>query len=125
MKAGQGVFYVKNTDKKSKHYGEYMLLGSYAYTERKNISNSFHLGQGLVGQCALEKKSILLTNVPNDYIQIQSGLGESKPLTILVMPIIFEEEVIAVIELASFTICLHRVQQDLLESNLHSFGCNY
>ena len=70
VEAGQGVFYVKNSDGKSMHYGEYMPLGSYAYTERENLSGSFRKGQGLVGQCALEKEVILLTNIPSDYVII-------------------------------------------------------
>ncbi len=78
------------------------LLASYAYKERKNIDNRFKLGEGLVGQCALEKEKILLTNVPNDYIKITSGLGEAKPLNIIVLPIVFEGQVKAVMELASF-----------------------
>ena len=59
-------------------------------------------GEGLVGQCALEKESILLTNVPTDYIHISSGLGEAPPLNIIVLPVLFEGQVKAVIELASF-----------------------
>src|SRR5262249_46768898 len=78
------------------------LTSSYAYRERKNVSNRFRLGEGLVGQCALEKKTILLTRVPVDYIQISSGLGEASPLNIIVLPVLFEGEVKAVIELASF-----------------------
>ena len=62
------------------------LLASYAYKERKNIDNRFKLGEGLVGQCALEKEKILLTDVPSDYIKITSGLGEAKPLNIIVLP---------------------------------------
>jgi signal transduction histidine kinase/HAMP domain-containing protein/DNA-binding response OmpR family regulator len=78
------------------------LTASYAYRERKNVSNAFHLGEGLVGQCALEKQVILLTKVPPDYVQISSGLGEAPPLSIIVLPVLFEGEVKAVIELASF-----------------------
>ena len=78
------------------------LLGSYAYRERKGVANQFRSGEGLVGQCALEKERILVTNVPQDYIQINSGLGESKPHNIVVLPVLFEGEVKAVIELASF-----------------------
>ncbi|MBD2410460.1 hypothetical protein FACHB389_26615 [Nostoc calcicola FACHB-389] len=78
------------------------LLGSYAYKQRKNLANEFRLGEGLVGQCALEKQRILLTGVPSDYITISSGLGESPPLNIIVLPILFEGQVNAVIELASF-----------------------
>ncbi|QGQ99215.1 response regulator [Paenibacillus psychroresistens] len=114
IEVGQGVFYVKEFGKNSEHVGDFILLGSYAYVERKNLSNRFRLGEGLIGQCALEKKPILLTQVPNDYIQISSGLGERKPLAILVLPILFEEEVVAVIELASFK-AFTAIQQNLLE----------
>ena len=64
---------------------------------------SFQYGEGLVGQCALEKESILLTQVPTDYIRINSGLGEAPPLNIIVLPVLFEGQVKAVIELASFS----------------------
>jgi CheY-like chemotaxis protein/signal transduction histidine kinase len=114
IEVGQGAFYVKETGKNSEHIGDFLLLGSYAYTERKNTSHRFRLGEGLIGQCALEKKPILLTQVPNEYIQISSGLGEGNPLTIFVMPILFEEEVVAVIELASFK-AFTPTQQNLLE----------
>jgi CheY-like chemotaxis protein/CHASE3 domain sensor protein len=97
--AQQGLFYLTDSDVKPPVL---KLIGNYAYHERKNLSNRFDLGEGLVGQCALEKQQILLTDVPNDYIRIASGLGESKPLNILVLPILFENEVVAVIELASF-----------------------
>ena len=78
------------------------LLASYAYRERKNLSNQFKMGEGLVGQCALEKERIVITGVPNDYIKVNSGLGESAPLNIVVLPVLFEGQVKAVIELASF-----------------------
>ncbi|MDQ3557652.1 MAG: response regulator, partial [Pseudomonadota bacterium] len=79
------------------------MVASYAFTERKNLSHRFRLRQGLVGQCAYEKKRILLTHVPADYITIGSALGEAPPLNIIVLPVLFEEEVKAVIELASFS----------------------
>jgi CheY-like chemotaxis protein/signal transduction histidine kinase len=78
------------------------LIASYAYKERKHLGNRFYLGEGLVGQAALEKKPILLTNVPDDYIRISSGLGEAPPRNVIVLPVLFEGEVKAVIELASF-----------------------
>jgi signal transduction histidine kinase/HAMP domain-containing protein/ActR/RegA family two-component response regulator len=80
----------------------FRLIASYGFSERKGLGNRFQLGEGLVGQSALEKKSILVTDAPPDYIKISSGLGEAAPLNIIVMPVIFEEEVLAVIELASF-----------------------
>jgi signal transduction histidine kinase/HAMP domain-containing protein/DNA-binding response OmpR family regulator len=78
------------------------LLSSYAYRERKHLSNQFRLGESLVGQSALEKERLVLTEVPDDYIKIGSGLGESKPRNVLVLPVLFEGEVKAVVELASF-----------------------
>jgi CheY-like chemotaxis protein/HAMP domain-containing protein len=97
--AQQGVFYVNASNNGSPLM---KLLGGYAFTERKNLSNEYKQGQGLVGQCVLEKERILLTNVPDNYIRIGSGLGEAAPLNIIVLPVLFEGEVKAVIELASF-----------------------
>ncbi|HJR09594.1 MAG TPA: HAMP domain-containing protein [Pyrinomonadaceae bacterium] len=97
--AQQGVFYVNASNNGSPLM---KLLGGYAFTERKNLSNEYKAGQGLVGQCVLEKERILLTNVPDNYIRIGSGLGEAPPLNIIVLPVLFEGEVKAVIELASF-----------------------
>jgi HAMP domain-containing protein/signal transduction histidine kinase/CheY-like chemotaxis protein len=99
VSAQQGVFYIVDN---AKDEPMLKLLASYAYKERKNIDNVFRLGEGLVGQCAFEKEKILLTNVPTDYIKIASGLGEATPLNIIVMPVVFEGQVKAVLELASF-----------------------
>ncbi len=79
------------------------LMSSYAYSERKRSANRFRMREGLVGQCALEKKPILVTKVPPDYVQINSGLGEAPPLNVIVFPVLFEGDVKAVIELASFS----------------------
>ena len=78
------------------------LTAGYAYQSRKSLSNRFRVGEGITGQCALEKKSILLTRVPHDHVQIVTGLGESVPLTLIALPVLFEDEVKAVVELASF-----------------------
>jgi HAMP domain-containing protein/CheY-like chemotaxis protein/signal transduction histidine kinase len=97
--AQAGLFYVIDSEVEQPVI---KLLSSYAYRERKHLANRFQLGEGLIGQCALEKVRILLTNVPNDYIKISSGLGEAAPLNIVVLPVLFEGQVKAVIELASF-----------------------
>ncbi len=99
ISAQHGIFYLMENE------GDDPILtmsASYAYRERKHLSNHFRPGEGLVGQCALERQRILLTQVPDNYIQISSGLGEAAPLNIVVLPILFEQELIAVIELASF-----------------------
>jgi hypothetical protein len=78
------------------------LFASYGYQERKHVSSEFQLGSGLVGQAALERKRILIQDVPDDYINVSSGLGEAPPRSIALVPVLFEEEVKGVIELASF-----------------------
>ena len=97
------------------------LISSYAYRERKNLANRFRLGEGLVGQAALEKQSILLTHVPEDYIKVSSGLGEGTPLNIFVLPVLFEGEVKAVIELASFE-PFNPIQQSFLDQLMDRLG---
>ncbi|NMG08630.1 response regulator [Brasilonema sp. UFV-L1] len=99
VNAQHGVFYIMDSGEQQPML---KLIGSYAYQQRKHLSNRFRLGEGLVGQCALEKQKIILTDVPSDYIHISSGLGEAKPLNIIVLPVLFENQVTAVIELASF-----------------------
>src|SRR5204862_491749 len=97
------------------------LIASYAFKERKSVANRFHLGEGLVGQAALEKKAILLTNVPDDYIRITSGLGEASPRNVIVLPVLFEGEVKAVIELASF-LPFSQIHQTFLDQLTESIG---
>ena len=102
VSAQHGVFY---TLADAADDGEPVLRyqAGYGYKERKHLASEFRLGEGLVGQCAQEKERILLTDVPGDYVTINSGLGESTPLNIIVLPILFEGSVRAVVELASFS----------------------
>ncbi|HEY2542155.1 MAG TPA: response regulator, partial [Gaiellaceae bacterium] len=78
------------------------LISSYGLKQRKTASNRFALGESLIGQAALEKQSIVLLDPPDDYVKIASGLGQSTPRAVVVMPVLFEDQVMAVIELASF-----------------------
>ncbi|WP_261301322.1 response regulator [Paenibacillus andongensis] len=119
--AGQGIIYLKESQSSASPFNEFVLLGSYAFKERKNVANRVRPGEGLVGQCILEKKTILLSNVPGDYIHIQSGLGESKPFQIVVLPILFEDEVLAVIELAAFK-PFTSIEHELLEQLSDTLG---
>jgi HAMP domain-containing protein/signal transduction histidine kinase/CheY-like chemotaxis protein len=100
VSAQHGVFYLMDGGEQQESCLK--LLSTYAYRERKHLANRFRLGEGLVGQCALEKERILITEVPHDYIKISSGLGEASPLNLVVLPVLFEGQVTAVIELASF-----------------------
>ncbi len=93
----QGAFYVMR-DSKIK------LTHSYAYGRKKYLKKSFAVAEGLVGQAVAEKDIVLRTEIPNDYMSITSGiLGDQKPGCILIMPLIANEEVHGVLELAGFT----------------------
>lgn len=94
LKAQIGAIYIKEN-------GQLDLIGSYAFHHRKNNANTFKLGHGLVGQAALEKKSIVFSDIPEDYIKINSGLGNSVPKNIIVFPFLYEEEVKGVIEIGA------------------------
>lgn len=97
VNSSHAVLYVQEKSNEQ----SYKLVSTYAHKERKHLLSKVQPGEGLIGQVIYEKKPIILTEVPNDYIKISSGLGESTPTTIYVLPIIFENDVKAVIELAS------------------------
>jgi len=78
------------------------LLAGYAPRSRKNINQEFSLSEGLVGQCATDKEQIRLVNVPSEYVKIGSGIGNAAPMDLVILPVLFENNVKAVIELASF-----------------------
>src|SRR2546423_9813047 len=78
------------------------LMAAYAPANEESIPKFFKLGQGLVGQCATERARILITDAPADAIRITSSLAERTPISIVVLPVLFEGEAKAVIELASF-----------------------
>jgi signal transduction histidine kinase/CheY-like chemotaxis protein/HAMP domain-containing protein len=120
VSAQHGVFYTLASLEEG---GEPVLQyqAGYGYKERKHLANHFRLGEGLVGQCAQEKERILLTDVPGDYVKINSGLGELPPLNIIVLPILFEGSVRAVVELASFN-RFSPTHQAFLEQLTESIG---
>ncbi|MFC4424964.1 response regulator [Deinococcus navajonensis] len=99
VRARHGVFYTLDEESS---VPTLHLQASYAYRERKGLGNRFRLGEGLVGQAALEQEPIVLSHVPSDYVQINSGLGAATPNSIVVLPVVFEGQTKAVIELASF-----------------------
>ena len=101
VNAQHGMFYILEQDDEQSDR-KLKLFAAYANNEELNLTREFALGQGLVGQCALEKERILLTNVPKNYIKIGSGLGQATPKNVIVLPVLFETDIKAVIELASF-----------------------
>ena len=97
LECGVGVFY-RFDDQEQR----LRLQGSYGYQQRRHLSTEYALGEGLVGQSALERKPITLQDVPDDYVRIHSGSGEASPNTITVLPLILRDKLLGVLELASF-----------------------
>ncbi len=118
VESQHGAFYMARTIE-GESYLE--LFASYALTERKNLASRYAFGQSMVGQAAREKKRILVTEVPGDYVRISSALGEAPPLNLVVVPVLFEGEVKGVIELASFH-SYTSVQLDFIDQLLESLG---
>ncbi len=96
LDAHVAAFFLLNED------GVLELKTSYAYQRRKTLSNCYGIGDGLVGQAAKEKKPIIITEMPDDYVHITSGLGSSSPASILVYPILYRDQFLGVIEIGSF-----------------------
>ena len=105
LDAQVGAIYLNDSEDNLK------MVGSYAFTSRKGITNKFKLGEGLVGQAAIEKKSIIVTDVPNDYMPVTSGTGKAAAKNIMVVPLWHEDKVTGAIELGSF----HEFSDDQLQ----------
>jgi hypothetical protein len=98
VNARQGVFYTLDA---TSDEPKLKLLASYACAP-DSLAPTLRPGESLIGQCALEKQKILLDQLPDDYLAISSGLGQSAPSNIIVLPVLFEGEVKGVLELAAF-----------------------
>jgi methyl-accepting chemotaxis protein len=94
-----GMFIINDEDKNDKHIE---MLACYAYSRRKYVEKRIEMGEGLIGRCVLEQKPIYLTEIPEEYINITSGLGTAVPRSILIVPLIVNEEVFGAVELAGF-----------------------
>ena len=99
------------------------FVHGYAFKNRKHRNSLFQFGEGLVGQCAIEKQRLFLSDVPSDYLEISSGLGSAKPVNVMVLPVIYEDKVKAVIEIASFQkfTKIHQVFIDQLAESIGMF----
>jgi HAMP domain-containing protein/signal transduction histidine kinase/CheY-like chemotaxis protein len=100
--AQHGGFFMMETIETNDQDSTLNLIASYGFTTRKNLANAYRLKESLIGQCAFEKKRILMTDLPENFIHIHTGLGDAAPKNVVVLPVLFEGETKAVIELASF-----------------------
>jgi signal transduction histidine kinase/HAMP domain-containing protein/CheY-like chemotaxis protein len=100
------------------------LIAGYGLRTDKVAPIQYRLGQSLIGQAARSKRSIVVADLPEGYVKISSGLGEAPPANLAVLPILFEDQVLGVIELASFT-PFTPVQTDFLEQLTETLGVNF
>ena len=93
-----GVFLVEGEQDEEKSI---QLIASYAYDRRKYEQKTIAIGEGIIGNCYLEKKAVVLRNIPQDYMEIGTGMGKSSPKIIFISPLIYDDEVLGFVELAS------------------------
>ena len=100
LEANQGGLFVMNEENPEDVFLE--LSASYAFNRKKYIEKKILIGEGLVGMCALEKYSMHMTEIPEEYIEIESGLGDANPRSILIVPLKMDNQIFGVFEIASF-----------------------
>lgn len=124
LQANQGGFFLLNDNDPSDRFLE--LTACYAYSKKRYLHKRVDIGQGILGQVFLEQETAVFTDIPPDYIHITSGLGESTPRYLLLVPLKYNDEVLGVLELASFQ-HLKTYQVQLIEKimeNLASVSVN-
>jgi signal transduction histidine kinase len=97
------------------------LIAGYGLRADIEAPSQFRLGQSLIGQVAKTRKPIVMTDLPADYVKISSGLGEAAPVNLMILPIVFEDQVLGVIEAGSFS-RFTRMHQEFLEQLVETIG---
>jgi methyl-accepting chemotaxis protein len=98
--SNQGGLFLINNNEPNHVFIE--LVSAYAYNRRKYLEKQIEPGEGLIGRCVKERSSIYLTDIPDNYIRINSGLGDANPRSLLIVPLMVNEEIFGAIEIASF-----------------------
>jgi len=101
LKANQGAFYIED-DKEAGEEPTMSMKACYAWDKKKFLNHKIHKGEGMAGQAWQEGDIIYLTEVPQDYIKIVSGLGDANPTSVLIVPLKVNELIFGVVEIASF-----------------------
>ena len=100
------------------------MTASYAYDRKKHMTKTIALGEGLIGTCAIEKETIFMDDIPENYINITSGLGKSNPRSIILVPLKVKDRIYGVLELASFN-SYKKFEIDFLENAAESIASTF
>lgn len=100
LNAQVGGLFILNEDKENNEK-TFDLTATFAYDRKRILNKSYHFAEGLIGACAAERNAIVLSEIPQEYIEITSGLGETNPNFLILIPLINEDEVMGVMEIAS------------------------
>lgn len=112
MDAIQGAMFILNDE--DEHDKHFQMTAAYAYNRNRFADKRIELEEGLIGRCAYEKQSIYLVDIPDDHVTITSGLGDSNPRSLLIVPLKLNEDIFGVIELASYN-QFHKYQIEFAE----------
>jgi signal transduction histidine kinase/HAMP domain-containing protein/DNA-binding response OmpR family regulator len=119
--AQHGTFFLMESGRDDR--SQLKLIAGYSYEGRTDVPQSFELGQSLIGQVALTKRPLLVEETPPSFVRIASSLGAAPPVNLIVLPIVFEDQTLGVIELASFN-RFTPVHREFLEQLMESIGVN-
>ena len=100
--SNQGGMFIVNDNDKNRTFLE--MAACYAYDRKKFLEKKIQEGEGLVGRCYQEQEKIFLTEIPEDYIKITSGLGDDNPKCLLLIPLVYNDVIYGIIEIASFNV---------------------
>jgi signal transduction histidine kinase/HAMP domain-containing protein len=118
--AQHGTFFLAETNGEETRL---RLIAGYGLRADIEAPSQFRLGQSLIGQVAKTKKPVIVSEVPEDYVRISSGLGEAKPVNLMIFPVVFEGQILGVIEAGSFS-RFTQVHRDFLEQLMETVGVN-
>ena len=119
LKANQGGLFILNDDDKENIHFD--LLSAYAYDRRKFMNKNIQIGEGLICTCVIEKDTSFMTEIPQDYMEITSGLGAANPSSLLIVPLKLEDTVLGVLEIASFNV-FEKHEIEFVEKLAESIG---